>query len=64
MEPLYLEYIDPDPYCKNGYTFKEIWESLLYANKLERKFNVKELVEKTQEAYFELINDQNFNRRL
>jgi len=61
MEPLYLEYIDPDPYCKNGYTFKEIWESLLYANKLERKFNVKDLVEKTQEAYFELINDQNFN---
>ena len=61
LEPLHLEYIDPDPYCKNGYTFEEIWKSLISANRLEnRKLNIKELTEKTQVAYLEIINNPDF----
>jgi len=61
MNEVFLGYIDPTPYCIPGYSLKTIWESILYANELEKgKFNVKNLVEKTTNTYVEILNDNEF----
>lgn len=59
MSDVFLGYIDPSPYCIPGYSFRTIWESILYANEIKKgKFNVKNLVEKTTNAYIEIINKE------
>ena len=61
MNEVFLGYIDPTPYCIPGYSFSTIWESILYANEVEKgKFKVKDLVEKTTNVYLEFLNDKNF----
>jgi len=59
MNEVFLGYIDPTPYCIPGYAFRTIWESILYANEIEKgKFKVKDLIEKTTNAYVDIINIQ------
>lgn len=61
MNEVFLGYIDPTPYCIPGYSFRTIWESILYANEIEKgKFKVRDLIEKTVKAYVEILNDDNF----
>lgn len=62
MNDVFLGYIDPTPYCIPGYSFKVIWESILYANEMEKeKIKIKDVVEKTAEIYLDIINKESFN---
>lgn len=62
MEGVFLGYIDPTPYCIPGYSLRTIWESILYANEIEKgSFNIKELLEKTTEIFLEVVNKEGFN---
>lgn len=59
MNDVFLGYIDPTSYCIPGYSFRTIWESILYANEIEKgKFKIKDLIEKTTNAYIETINNE------
>lgn len=62
MNEVFLGYIDPTPYCIPGYSFRTIWESILYANEIEKgKFKVKDLIEKTTNAFVEVLNAKDFD---
>lgn len=62
MNNVFLGYIDPTPYCIPGYSFRTIWESILYANEIEKgKFKIENLIEKTVNTYLEIINDEDLN---
>lgn len=62
MNEVFLGYIDPTPYCIPGYSFRTIWESILYANEIEKgKFKVKDLIVKTTNAFVEVLNAKDFD---
>jgi len=62
MDDLFLGYIDPTPYCIPGYSFRTIWESILYANELEKgNFKIKDLIEKTTDVFLDIVNKESFN---
>lgn len=61
MNDVFLGYIDPTPFCIPGNSFRTIWESILYANEIDKKdFKVKDLIEKTNTAYLEILNNKSF----
>jgi beta-phosphoglucomutase-like phosphatase (HAD superfamily) len=52
-----IGYLMPRSYYSDGCSFEEIWDAIIYGNEIETDFKIKDLVNKTWEAYAEIIKN-------